>query len=115
MLKALKSIGARPDRIQRLKRWQVILFGDDRSLIHVLVADEEEQTIFDSGSADPHAGILAGEERIRVERAALQAGVSRHVVVPVIVISAAVEIVASRASNYVDASGRSDSCGRIEI
>ena len=55
---------AGPDRIQRLKRWQVILFGDDRSLIHVLVADEEKQTILDSWSTDPDAGIPAGEERI---------------------------------------------------
>src|SRR5262249_41899650 len=73
------------------------------------------QAILDCGAADPDAGIPAGEKRIRVECAALQARISRHVVVPEIEIGAAVEIVASRAGDNVDASRRSDSSRGIEI
>src|SRR5579864_2528024 len=81
----------------------------------MLVAEKEKQPFLDDRSAQPRARIAAREKRIRIERAALESWIGRHVVVPEIKISAAMEIVAARSGYDVDAASRGDPCRRVKV
>src|SRR5262245_3024861 len=75
---------------------------ENTPLVVALIAGEEESAILADRPAELIAELLPLEERIRIVEITLKAWIRGHVIVSVEIKSAAVSVVAARASNNVD-------------
>src|SRR5580658_9605866 len=98
-------VGAGECAVEALENGKIFLHGDRLDLVLILVVEEEEQLILLDGPAQREAGIAAGEERIGEQGLALKSGIGGHVVVAIEEVGAAVEIVGTAASHYIDGAG----------
>ena len=108
-------IRAREVTVECLNGRQILLLGIDLRLIHMFVVEKEKGFVFPDRSAYPEPWILALKKRIQIERVSRQSRISSQIVIPVIVISAGMEIVTARPRHDVDGADGRDAGSIVEI
>ena len=111
----LPSVWASEIPGQAGRRGQIWLKRKHLRLVHAFQIEKEEKLVFLDRPANPKARIPSREKRIRRRRAALQARIRRHVVVPEKEVPAAMELVAPAPRNHVHRAHARNSGRQIEV